>query len=68
MYFPFVQEDSLLREGRVTVMSSYVVELLDSTCKLDLPSIIECNDIPKNRDEIPFSTIARQYSHLQEIA
>lgn len=47
---------------------SYVIESLDSTCKLDLPSIIECNDIPKNRDEIPFPAIARQYSHLQEIA
>lgn len=32
---------------------SYVIESLDSTCKLDLPSIIECNDIPKNRDENP---------------
>lgn len=46
----------------------YVIESLDWTQKLDLPVVIECNDIPNNRDEIPFPAVAQQYPHLQEIA
>ncbi|XP_062619211.1 uncharacterized protein LOC134280770 [Saccostrea cucullata] len=58
--------------GRLTTSGrrghGYVIESLDLTCKLELPSVIECNDIPNNRDEIPFPAVARQYPHLQEIA
>lgn len=38
--------------------SNYTVESLDGSCILKLPTLIECNDIPNNRHEIPFPRIA----------
>lgn len=32
-----------------------------------MPTLIECNQIPSARDEIPTPEIAAQYSHLQAI-
>ncbi|XP_062585367.1 uncharacterized protein LOC134247040 [Saccostrea cucullata] len=47
--------------------SGYVVRSLDGSCTLTLPSLIECDEIPDNRNEIPSKAVARGYSHLQDI-
>ncbi|XP_069122241.1 uncharacterized protein [Argopecten irradians] len=46
----------------------YVAESVDGHTKMDLPSLIECNDIPNNKEEIPIPDIAEHYSHLLDIA
>lgn len=48
--------------------SGYVVESLDGSCALKLPNLIECNDIPNNREEIPSPAAARNFPHLKGIA
>ncbi|XP_021372002.1 uncharacterized protein LOC110462387 [Mizuhopecten yessoensis] len=48
--------------------TGYVVESLDRTRALNLPEIIECNDIPNNRSEIPSPVVASTYPHLQDVA
>jgi len=40
----------------------------DSSVELKLPSVIECNQIPDIRDEIPTPDVARHYDHLNKIA
>ena len=47
--------------------NGYIVESLEGF-KLDLPTLIECNDIPDNRSEIPTPEVAQQYEHLNDIA
>lgn len=47
--------------------SGYVVSSLNGSCTLRLPSLIECNEIPNNRNGIPSKTVAHGYSHLKEI-
>lgn len=46
----------------------YTVESVDGTCQLEFPELIECNDLPSNREEIPSREVALQYSHLNCIA
>lgn len=46
----------------------YIVQSMDKTCSFELPTILECDEIPNNRDEIPTPQIARQFTHLQDIA
>ncbi|XP_061170884.1 uncharacterized protein LOC133180357 [Saccostrea echinata] len=46
----------------------YVVQSLDQTCSLKLPTFLECDDIPNNRDEIPSPQVARQFAHLRDIS
>lgn len=48
--------------------SSYEVESLDGTVRIPLPSLIECNDIPYNRDKIPTTDVARRHAHLKSVA
>lgn len=48
--------------------SGYIVQSLDESCSLELPSLIECNDIPNNREEIPSPSVAHSYSHLRDVA
>ena len=48
--------------------TGYVVESLDSSVCFKLPELVECNNIPNNRDEIPSPAVAEKYSHLQDIA
>lgn len=47
--------------------SGYVVQSVDGSCTLNLPSLIECNDIPSNREEIPSPVVARYYKHLHDV-
>ncbi|XP_036007876.1 uncharacterized protein LOC118567277 [Fundulus heteroclitus] len=44
--------------------SGYEVESLDGTVRVPLPSLIECNDIPNNREEIPTPEVALHHDHL----
>ncbi|VDI09604.1 Hypothetical predicted protein [Mytilus galloprovincialis] len=48
--------------------SGYVLESLDGSSCLNVPEIIECNDIPNNREEIPSSVVASSYPHMMDIA
>ncbi|XP_033755752.1 uncharacterized protein LOC117338505 [Pecten maximus] len=48
--------------------SGYVIQSLDGSCTLQSPCLIECNEIPNNRSEIPSPEVAENYSHLRDIA
>lgn len=45
-----------------------VVESLDGSSRLELPNILECNEIPNSRDEIPTPEVARYHLHLNDIS
>ena len=44
-----------------------IVESLDRQSKLDLPTLIECNQIPDQKDEIATKEVAQSYTHLNDI-
>ena len=46
----------------------FVIESIDGSYQLNIPTIIECDDIPNNRQEIPTPEVANAYPHLSEIA
>ena len=48
--------------------SGYIVESLDGSAQLEIPEIIECNDIPNNREEIPSRTVASNYPHMKDLS
>nr|XP_054593164.1 uncharacterized protein LOC129160055 [Nothobranchius furzeri] len=48
--------------------SGYEVESLDGSVRIPLPSLIECNDIPNNREEIPTPEVAFHHPHLESLA
>lgn len=48
--------------------SNYVIESMDGTMLLNLPTLIECNAIPNNRNAIASPNVAKQYDHLADIA
>lgn len=47
---------------------NFIVESVDSKSRLKLQTLIECNMLPDNRNEIPRPEAARNHSHLQDIA
>ena len=48
-------------------VSSLQVKSLNGIIE-ELPTLIECDSIPKDKREIPTSKLAKQYSHLKDIA
>ena len=48
--------------------SGYIIESLDSSTTFHLPTVLEYDDIPQNRDEIPSPDIMRQHSHLRDLS
>jgi hypothetical protein len=46
----------------------FMVESYDHSFEMNLPTLIECSQVPDIRDEIPTSEIALHYSHLHDIA
>lgn len=48
--------------------SNFIIESFDSSYTIDLPTLIECDQIPNIRDEIPSPKVAEAYSHLKDIA
>ncbi|XP_078311581.1 uncharacterized protein LOC144618784 [Crassostrea virginica] len=47
--------------------SGFVLESCDRQVHIDLPVLIECDNIPNNRHEIPTQEVARYHSHLCDI-
>ncbi|XP_061170947.1 uncharacterized protein LOC133180435 [Saccostrea echinata] len=54
------------RSGRK--VHGLVVESLDGQNCIDIPTIIECDEIPEVREEIPTPDVALHYEHLHDIA
>ncbi|XP_053576923.1 uncharacterized protein LOC128666383 [Bombina bombina] len=48
--------------------SDFIIASLTDGIQLPLPTLIECNQIPDNRDEIPTPEIAHYYPHMKHIA
>lgn len=48
--------------------SGYIVESLDNNISLHIPTLLECNQIPNIRCEIPTPDAASHFSHLRDIA
>lgn len=48
--------------------TGFVIESLDGKCSFKLPMLIECAELPNNREEIPFPRVAKGYSHLEDIS
>ncbi|XP_072010850.1 uncharacterized protein [Engystomops pustulosus] len=48
--------------------TGYTIESIDGRTSLTLPTIIECNQIPDNRSEIPTPDVAKHQPHLKHIA
>ncbi|XP_075431502.1 uncharacterized protein LOC142468808 [Ascaphus truei] len=48
--------------------SGYVICSVDNRVKIALPTLIECNHMATNRDEIPTPDVARHHPHLRGIA
>lgn len=49
-------------------VSGYVIKSCDGSRAFNLPGIIECNEIPQNRSEIPAPKVAANFQHLRDIA
>ncbi|XP_025766921.1 uncharacterized protein LOC112848107 [Oreochromis niloticus] len=47
---------------------SFMIESLDGKVTMPLPALIECNDIPNNRSEIPTPEAACHHHHLKRVA
>lgn len=52
--------------GRIAC--DFTVESFDGSMSLDLPQLIECNDIPYVREEIPTPNVAFFHDHLRSIS
>ncbi|XP_044136507.1 uncharacterized protein LOC122928083 [Bufo gargarizans] len=48
--------------------NNYIIESLDGKTKVTLPTLIECDEIPDDRSEIPTPEVARHHPHLVRIA
>lgn len=46
----------------------YVIESLDNETCLQLPTLIECDNLPNNRKEIPTPEVVYHHKHLNKIA
>ena len=58
--------DTVVMSGRRAV--DCVIESLDGSKCYQLPTVIECTNIPNLRDEIPTPQVAMHHAHLQDIA
>lgn len=56
-----------LKETMGRRATGYVVESLDGTVHIPLLSLIECNDIPNNREEIPTPSAAQHHPYLKTV-
>lgn len=48
--------------------SNIIVESLDGKTKAVLPTLLECNNLPDDRSEIPTPEITQYYPHLRPVA
>ncbi|XP_053381698.1 uncharacterized protein LOC128549197 [Mercenaria mercenaria] len=49
-------------------LNNLVVEYIDKSVQFELPTVIECQDIPSNRNEIPTPSVAANHPHLSNVA
>ncbi|MEE6488845.1 hypothetical protein FKM82_015408 [Ascaphus truei] len=49
-------------------VNGYTICSIDGKVNMPLPTLIECNHMATNRDEIPTPDVARHYPHLKGIA
>lgn len=47
--------------------SGYVVKSLDGTSAINLPTLLECDNIPNVRDEIPSPDVVKPHPHLSDL-
>ena len=47
--------------------SEFVIESCSGELPLELPTLIECDNLPDNRHEIPTSDVAKFHPHLHDI-
>ncbi|XP_069108972.1 uncharacterized protein [Argopecten irradians] len=47
--------------------SGFQIESLDGECCFALPTLIECTELPNNREEIPSRRVAENFNHLADI-
>lgn len=47
--------------------SGFTIEAIDGSAKMELPTIIECNEIPDQREEIPTPEVTYYHEHLKEV-
>lgn len=47
--------------------NNFVIESMDGTTQLSLPTVIECDMIPDDRAEIPSPEVAYHYPHLKTV-
>ncbi|XP_075530085.1 uncharacterized protein LOC142563417 [Dermacentor variabilis] len=48
--------------------SGFLIEDIHGSVKLPLPTLIECNEMPNNRNEIPTPEVASHHPHLRAVA
>ena len=58
--------------GKVSVTGrkteACVVEAIDHSISIKIPSLIECADIPNNRNEIPSPEVVKNFPHLRDLS
>ncbi|KAI4900717.1 hypothetical protein NFI96_009187 [Prochilodus magdalenae] len=47
--------------------SNFIVESLDGSIQIPLPTLIECDMLPDDRSEIPSPEVARHHPHLEHL-
>ncbi|XP_026147341.1 uncharacterized protein LOC113121247 [Carassius auratus] len=47
---------------------NFIVSSLDGKTQVSLPTLLECNMLPEDRDEIPTPAVAQYFSHLKPMA
>ena len=57
---------STVKQGRHA--DALTVQSIDGERQFELPTVIECHEIPDNREEIPTPKVARNQQHLTDIA
>ncbi|XP_014676742.1 PREDICTED: uncharacterized protein LOC106816632 [Priapulus caudatus] len=45
----------------------FIVQSIDHTSELELPTMVECSEIPSDHSEIPTPEVAQYYPHLRKI-
>ena len=67
--FPYMLKTCAgLKETAGRRACGYIIESIDQKISLPLPPLLECNQIPNNRSEIPTPDAAHYHSHLRKIA
>lgn len=45
----------------------YCIQALDGSPPIELPPLLECDQIPNQRDEIPTPDVTKHYDHLEDL-